>query len=342
MLYGPLLYGCTSLLYEGKPVGTPDAANFWRVIERHRVSALFSAPTAIRAIRREDENAQKVKEFDTSSLRTIFVAGERADTATLKWAEDAFDGKVPVRDHWWQTETGWPICGNIIGIDGPLPVQYGSSYTPLPGYDVNILDDENRVLPANTIGNIAVKLPLPPGTLLTLYNADDRFHKSYLEKIPGYYDTGDAGMKDAEGNVYIMSRTDDVMNVAGHRLSSGAMEEVLSDLPDVAEVAVIGVRDTFKGHLPLGLLVLNSKCTRSHKDILADAIAIVRERIGAVASFKQAVIVNKLPKTRSGKILRATMRSIANGEKYKLPATIEDVSVLEEVEKIIRSKEDVE
>jgi propionyl-CoA synthetase len=335
IIYGPLLHGCTSVLYEGKPVGTPDAANFWRVLARHKVSEFFAAPTAIRAIRREDEHGVLPKQFDLSSLRTIFLAGERADPATLRWSEEAFDNKVPVRDHWWQTETAWPICANLVGVDGPVPVKYGSSFTAVPGYNVQVLDDDNNPVPPGTIGNIAIKLPLPPGVLTSLYNAEQRFQEAYLEKIPGYYDTADAGFIDEDGYISIMSRTDDVINVAGHRLSSGAMEEVLSDHPEVAEVAVIGVRDELKGHLPLGLLVLNSNSSRNEEDVIKEVVAMVRQRIGAVAAFKHAEVVEKLPKTRSGKILRGTMRAIANGDAYKVPATIEDLAVLHDVEKII-------
>lgn len=334
-VYGPLLHGCTTVLYEGKPVGTPDASNYWRTIERHGINAMFTAPTAIRAVKRVDEKGELPKKFNISSLRTLFLAGERADPDSLKWAENALG--VPVRDHWWQTETGWPICANAVGLEGYIPVKYGSTFRPCPGYDVQILDDEHKQQAANKLGKIVIKLPLPPGALTTLYHNHERFEKSYLAEVPGYYDTGDAGFIDDDGYVYIMSRTDDVINVAGHRLSSGAMEEVISDHEDVAEVAVVGLKDELKGHIPLGLIVLNSKFVKSKEQILKDVVQMVRERIGPVASFKDAVIVDRLPKTRSGKVLRATLRAIANKDAYKMPATIEDPAVLEEVAAIIKN-----
>lgn len=332
-VYAPLLNGVTTVLYEGKPIGTPDAGNFWRVLERHGVNAMFTAPTAIRAIKRVDENGELAKQFDLSKFRTLFLAGERADPDSLKWAENSL--QRPVRDHWWQTETGWPITANVIGLEGYIPVKYGSAFRATPGYDIQVLDDEHKAVPAGKLGAIAIKLPLPPGVLGTLYNAPERFKKSYLDAIPGYYDTGDAGFIDEEGYVYIMARTDDVINVAGHRLSSGAMEEIISDHPDVAEVAVVGAKDEYKGHVPLGLMVLNSSFKKDVEQIKKEVVAMVRERIGPVASFKDALIVDRLPKTRSGKVLRATLRAIANGDEYKVPATIEDESVLKEVEKII-------
>jgi len=333
-VYGPLLLGCTSVIYEGKPVGTPDNSNFWRVIERHGVNTLFTAPTALRSIKRVDEEGKLAKDFNLSTLRSVFLAGERADPDSLKWAAGSLG--VPIRDHWWQTETGWPICSNLVGVDGFIPIKYGSTYTPCPGYDVQVLDDGHLPVKRNTMGNIAIKLPLPPGAMLTLHNNDARFHQSYLEAIPGYYDTGDAGYIDDEGYVFIMSRTDDVINVAGHRLSSGAMEEVISDHPDIAEVAVVGVSDALKGQTPLGLIVLNSHCTRTPEQITLDAVQMIRDRIGPVASFKHAVVVGRLPKTRSGKVQRGTMRAIANGMEYKVPATIEDPTALDEVAEVIK------
>ncbi len=335
MVYGPLIHGCTTVLYEGKPIGTPDASNFWRTIERHGVNAMFTAPTAIRAIKRVDEHGKLTESFNLKSLRTLFLAGERADPDSLKWAERSLN--VPVRDHWWQTETGWPICGNVVGAEGFIPVKYGSTFRPCVGYDVKIVDEQTHtVSKANTLGKIVVKLPLPPGALNTLYNNDARFIKSYLQDVPGYYDTGDAGYIDEDGYVYIMARTDDVINVAGHRLSSGQMEEVIADHPDVAEVAVVGKVDDFKGQIPLGLIVLNAKVDPNRKgDILKEVIHSVRERIGPVASFKDAVFVERLPKTRSGKVLRATLRAIANDDDYKVTATIEGPAVLTEIAQII-------
>jgi len=332
-VYGPLLMGCTTVLYEGKPVGTPDAANFWRVIERHKVNGLFTAPTALRAIKRLDEEGELVAGHDISSLKAVFLAGERADPDTLKWAEHAL--KVPIRDNWWQTETGWPICANLIALEGYKPIKYGSTYSPCPGFDVQVLDDAHEPVARNVLGNLAIKLPLPPGALLSLYNNPEGFQSSYMENIPGYYDTGDAGYIDEEGYVFVMSRTDDVLNVAGHRLSSGAMEEVIADHHDVAEVAVVGIKDTLKGQIPLGLLVLNSHCDRDEEEVTGEAIQMVRDRIGPVAAFKHAVVVERLPKTRSGKILRGTMRSIANGDAYKIPATCEDLTVLDSIKEVI-------
>ena len=330
------MHGCTTVLYEGKPVGTPDAANYWRTIERHRVNAMFTAPTAIRAVKRIDEKGTLPHSFDLSSLRGLFLAGERADPDSLKWAEQAL--QVPVRDHWWQTETGWPICANAVGLEGYLPVKYGSTFRPCPGYDVQIIDEVTHQSKArNELGKIVIKLPLPPGALTTLYHNHERFEKSYLSEVPGYYDTGDAGYVDDDGYVYIMSRTDDVINVAGHRLSSGAMEEVIADHEEVAEVAVVGLKDALKGHIPLGLIVLNAKIHKHKEEIVHEVIGMVRERIGPVASFKDAVIVDRLPKTRSGKVLRGTLRAIANGDSYKMPATIEDPVVLEEVAAIIQN-----
>ncbi len=328
IVYAPLLAGCTTVLFEGKPVGTPDAGTFWRVIAEHGVSALFTAPTAFRAIKREDPEGGFIGQYDLSRFRTLFLAGERADPATIEWAQQKL--QVPVIDHWWQTETGWPIAANPVGIE-LLPVKLGSPSVPMPGYDVQVLDEGGEPVPAGTLGAIAVKLPLPPGCLPTLWNADDRFVKSYLSRFPGYYETGDAGMLDEDGYLYIMARTDDVINVAGHRLSTGAMEEVLAGHPDVAECAVIGVSDAMKGQVPMGFLCLSKGCNRPHEEIVAECVARVREEIGPVAAFKQAVVVDRLPKTRSGKILRATMVKIADGEAFKVPATIDDPAILDEI-----------
>jgi propionyl-CoA synthetase len=328
IVYAPLLFGCTSILFEGKPVGTPDAGTFWRVIAEHKVKVLFTAPTAFRAIKRLDPTGELIRKYDLSSLQTLFLAGERADPATIEWAEAQLG--VPVIDHWWQTESGWVIAGNPMGIEH-LPVKHGSPTVPMPGYEIHILDDGGHPVPANTLGAIAVKLPLPPGTLPTLWQADDRFRKSYLDTFPGYYETGDAGMLDDDGYVYIMARTDDVINVAGHRLSTGAMEEILAGHPDVAECAVIGIADALKGQVPLGFVCLNGGCNRPHDEIVAECVRRVRDEIGPVAAFKLACVIDRLPKTRSGKILRATMVKIADGEKFKIPATIDDPAILDEI-----------
>jgi propionyl-CoA synthetase len=332
--YAPLIHGNTTIVFEGKPVGTPDAGTFWRVIRDHKVQTLFTAPTAFRAIKRDDPEGRLIGDYDISSLRTLFLAGERADPDTIQWAERHL--KIPVIDHWWQTETGYTIAGNPLGIEH-LPVKLGSPTVPLPGYDVQILDDAGHPVPPGTLGAIAVKLPLPPGTLPTLWNAEARFIKSYLSHFPGYYETGDAGMKDADGYLYIMARTDDVINVAGHRLSTGAMEEVLAGHPDVAECAVIGIADALKGQAPLGFLCLNKGCTRDHATIVKEVVARVRDMIGPVAAFKLAVVVDRLPKTRSGKILRGTMVKIADGEAFKMPATIDDPAILDEIRAALRT-----
>ena len=328
IVYAPLLTGCTSIVFEGKPVGTPDAGAFWRVIAEHGVKVLFTAPTAFRAIKREDPAGDLIRKYDLSGFRTLFLAGERADPPTIAWAETHLG--VPVIDHWWQTETGWAIAGNPIGIEH-LPVKPGSPTVAMPGYEIRVLDDAGQPVPAGTLGAIAIKLPLPPGMARTLWQADERFAKSYLETFPGYYETGDAGVIDADGYVSIMARTDDVINVAGHRLSTGAMEEVLAGHPDVAECAVIGVADQLKGQLPLGFVCLNAGCERPHDEIVGECVGRVRDRIGPVAAFKLALVVERLPKTRSGKILRATMVRIADGEDYKMPATIEDPAILDEI-----------
>ena len=326
--YGPLIHGNTTVVFEGKPVGTPDAGTFWRVISEHKVKSFFTAPTAFRAVKREDPKGEFVGKYDLSCLEQVYLAGERADPDTIVWAQDQLG--VPVIDHWWQTETGWSIAANPLGIEA-LPVKLGSPAVPMPGYDVQILNEGGHPMPPGELGAIAVKLPLPPGTLPNLWNAEDRFKKSYLTTFPGYYETGDAGMMDADGYLYIMARTDDVINVAGHRLSTGAMEEVLAGHPDVAECAVIGVADQLKGQMPLGFLCLNAGCNRPHADITAEVVKLVREKIGPVAAFKLACVVDRLPKTRSGKILRATMVSIADGTDWKMPATIDDPVILDEI-----------
>ena len=326
--YGPLINGNTTIVFEGKPVGTPDAGTFWRVIAEHGVKSFFTAPTAIRAVKREDSAGAYTENYDLSSLKALFLAGERADPDTIEWAQKTLD--VPVIDHWWQTETGWAIAANPMGIE-PLPVKIGSPSKAMPGYDVHILDEAGHELPAGSLGAIAIKLPLPPGTLATLWNAEDRFVKSYLSTFPGYYETGDAGMIDEDGYLYIMARTDDVINVAGHRLSTGGMEEVLAGHPDVAECAVIGVSDQLKGQMPVGFLCLNAGTNRDPAEVTAEVIKLVREKIGPVAAFKLAVVVDRLPKTRSGKILRGTMVSIADGKPFKMPATIDDPEILDEI-----------
>lgn len=327
--YAPLLLGATTIVFEGKPVGTPDAGTFWRVIQDHKVCSFFTAPTAFRAIKREDPAGELIKSYDVSSLRALYLAGERADPDTIIWAQNQLG--VPVVDHWWQTETGFSIAANPLGIE-ELETKLGSPTVPMPGYEVVILDGDGNPMPVGELGAIAIKLPLPPGTLPGLWNAEERFKTAYLETYPGYYETGDAGMVDEDGYLYIMARTDDVINVAGHRLSTGAMEEVLAAHPDVAECAVIGIADALKGQLPLGFLCLNSGVKRSHEDISKECVQLVREKIGPVAAFKQAIMVDRLPKTRSGKILRATMVHIANGTEWKMPATIDDPAILDEIE----------
>jgi propionyl-CoA synthetase len=334
IVYAPLLAGCTTILYEGKPVGTPDAGAFWRVISQHRVNALFTAPTAFRAIKREDPAGALVKDYDLASLRTLFLAGERCDPDTVHWAEEKL--RVPVIDHWWQTETGWPIVANCRGLT-PLPVKAGSASVPVPGYDVRVLDASGAQVPAGQIGNIVIRLPLPPGTLPTLWQNDEGYRESYLSRYPGYYLTGDAGFIDGDGYVWVMSRIDDVINVAGHRLSTGAMEEVLAGHPDVAECAVIGVADSLKGQLPLGLVVLKAGVSRPHAQLLQELVDRVREHIGAVAAFRHVAIVARLPKTRSGKVLRSTMRAIADSSEYTVPPTIDDPRTLEEIAVALRA-----
>ena len=328
IVYGPLMHGNTTILYEGKPVGTPDAGAFWRVISEHRVAALFTAPTAFRAIRRDDPEGDLVRKYPRQDFRTLFLAGERADPETLKWAETQLG--VPVIDNWWQTETGWPVAVNPVGL-GLMPVKHGSPARPMPGYDVQVLDDAGHAVGAGTLGNVVIKLPMPPGCLPTLWNADERFRKAYLEEFPGYYKTADAGYLDEDGYLFIMSRTDDIINCAGHRLSTGAIEEVCARHPDVAECAVIGVADPIKGQVPCGFLVLKANATRATGDIERDVVGLVRDQIGPVAAFKMVLCVKRLPKTRSGKILRGTMQKIADREPWKMPATIDDPVILDEI-----------
>jgi len=332
IVYAPLLHGCTTILFEGKPVGTPDAGTFWRVISEHGVAALFTAPTAFRAIKKEDPQGEFIRKYDLSGFRTLFLAGERADPDTIVWAEEKL--QVPVIDHWWQTETGWPIAANPVGL-GMLPVKHGSPSVAMPGYDIRVLDDNGKEVPDGEIGAICVKLPLPPGCLPTLWEAHDRFRKSYLEQFPGYYQTADAGYRDADGYLYVMARTDDIINVAGHRLSTGAMEEVLTSHPDVAECAVIGIADPMKGQVPAGFLVLSAGVKRSPAEVERECIDLVRKQIGPVASFRLAMTVPRLPKTRSGKILRGTMRKIADGEPWRMPATIDDPAILDEITQVL-------
>ena len=328
IVYAPLLRGCTTILYEGKPVGTPDPGAFWRVASQHGVSALFTAPTAFRAIKKEDPQGAHIGKYDLSRFRTLFLAGERCDPDTLLWARERL--QVPVIDHWWQTETGWPMAANCVGL-GMLPVKPGSPTKAVPGYDVRVLSEDNQEMPAGQIGSIAVRLPLPPGSLPTLWNNDAGFEASYLARHPGHYLTGDAGYQDADGYLYIMSRVDDIINVAGHRLSTGAMEEVLAAHPDIAECAVVGVADEIKGEIPVGFAVTKAGVTRAEAEITRELVEMVRERIGPVASFKVVTLVKRLPKTRSGKILRGTVKRIADGVDYTVPATIDDPVILEEI-----------
>ncbi|MGO4447701.1 propionyl-CoA synthetase [Phyllobacterium sp. TAF24] len=333
--YAPLFIGATSVLFEGKPVGTPDAGTFWRVISDHKVKVLFTAPTAFRAIKKEDPKGEFIGKYDLSSLKYLFLAGERADTDTIKWAEEKLG--VPVIDHWWQTESGWPMAANPAGL-GMLPVKYGSPTVPMPGYDVQVLDDAGHPVKRGELGNIVVKLPLPPACLPTLWKADQRFRDAYMAEFPGYYKTADAGIIDEDGYIYIMSRTDDIINVAGHRLSTGSMEEVLSSHPDVAECAVIGIADHLKGQVPCGFIVLKSGVTRAAEDIEKDCVALIRDRIGPVAAFKITVTAKRLPKTRSGKILRGTMQKIADQEPWNMPATIDDPAILDEIKAVLNAR----
>jgi len=336
IVYAPLLLGCTTVMYEGKPVGTPDAGAFWRVIDEHDVRVFFTAPTAFRAIKREDPDGRLIRARNLAHFRALFLAGERADPPTVAWAEEHL--RVPVIDHWWQTETGWPIAANCLGIER-LPVKHGSATRAVPGWDVRALDaapaETPRELAVGEIGALAIKLPLPPGALTTLWQADDRFLQSYMSGFRGFYETADAGFIDADGYIHVMTRTDDIINVAAHRLSTGEIEEVLAAHPDVAECAVIGVADALKGQVPLGFLVLKAGVNRPPDEVEREAIELVRERVGPVASFKAALVVVGLPKTRSGKILRSTMRKVADGEEYSLPATIDDPGILGEIEAVL-------
>ncbi len=334
IVYAPLFNRNTTILFEGKPVGTPDPGVFWRIISEHKVKVLFTAPTAFRAIRKEDPTGSFLDKADISCLDTLFLAGERTDPDTLQWASEKLG--VPVIDHWWQTETGWPICSNCLGIE-TLPIKQGSPARPVPGWQMDVLDDQGGPIDTGDIGSLVVKLPLPPGTFSSLWNARQRHFDSYLKRFPGYYETGDAGYIDDDGYVYVMSRTDDVINVAGHRLSTGAIEEVLASHPDVAECAVMGVKDALKGELPLGSLVLSAGVDRENEQIVREAISLVREKIGPVAAFKLAVIVKRLPKTRSGKILRGTMKKIADGDEWKMPATIDDPAILDEITESLKN-----
>ena len=335
IVYAPLLHGATTIFYEGKPVGTPDAGAFWRVISEHKVKAMFTAPTAFRAIKKEDPNGTFFAKYDLSNFKALFLAGERADPNTIHWAEDLL--KVPVIDHWWQTETAWAIAGNCVGL-GAMPIKYGSPTFAMPGYDLRVLNESNEEVPRGQTGALSIRLPLPPGNLPTLWNNDTGFVNSYLTEFPGYYKTADAGYIDEDGYVFVMARTDDIINVAGHRLSTGAMEEVVSNHPDVAECAVIGIADGLKGQVPAGFVLLKAGVDRDIREIEKEIVALVRDQIGPVAAFKTVLTVNRLPKTRSGKILRGTMRKIADGEAYKMPATIDDPAILSEITVALRAK----
>jgi propionyl-CoA synthetase len=335
IVYAPLLFGATTIMYEGKPVGTPDAGTFWRIISEYKVAALFTAPTAFRAIKKEDPEGKHIGKYDLKNFRTLFLAGERADPDTVKWAEEKLG--VPVIDHWWQTETGWSIAANPVGL-GMLPVKHGSPTVPMPGYDVRVLDEAGNEVKRGQLGAICVKLPLPPSCLPTLWNADERFRNAYLSRFPGYYETADAGYMDEDGYLFIMSRTDDIINVAGHRLSTGAMEEILASHPNVAECAVLGIADQLKGQIPLGFIVLKSGVNRPSESIEKECVSLVREKIGAVASLKTVITIPRLPKTRSGKILRGTIRKIADKEDWKMPATIDDPAILTEITAAMQSR----
>jgi propionyl-CoA synthetase len=334
IVYAPLFHRNTTVMFEGKPVGTPDAGTFWRIIEQHKVNVLFTAPTAFRAIKKEDPDGELIRKYDLSGFRLLFLAGERCDPDTLHWAEQQLN--VPVIDHWWQTETGWSICANCMGIER-LPVKPGSPAKPVPGMDLQCLDESGKPVAPGDIGALVIKLPLPPGTFPNLWNASERYVEKYLSEFPGFYSTADAGYIDDDGYAFVMSRTDDIINVAGHRLSTGAMEEVLAEHGDVAECAVFGVADQLKGQLPIGLLVLKAGVTRAEEEIVSDVVKMVRDKIGQVAAFKTAVVVKRLPKTRSGKILRGTMQKIADNETYKMPATIDDPAILAEIEASLRT-----
>ena len=335
IVYAPLIYGCSSILYEGKPVGTPDAGAFWRVISEYHCATLFTAPTAFRAIKKEDPQGKFVAQYDLKHFRALFLAGERADPDTVTWAQNLLG--VPVIDHWWQTETGWAIAGNPLGL-GLLPAKPGAAGVPMPGYDLRIVDEQCKEVPANTMGSIVVKLPLPPSCLPTLWQQDERFKESYLTEFPGHYKTADAGFKDDDGLVYVMGRTDDIINVAGHRLSTGGMEEVLAAHQDVAECAVVGIADALKGEVPAGFVVLKAGVNRPAAEIEQECCGLIREKIGPVASFKLAIVVARLPKTRSGKILRGTMKKIADGEPWTMPATIDDPAILDEIGAVLKGR----
>mmetsp|Transcript_13671 Transcript_13671/g.6768 ORF Transcript_13671/g.6768 Transcript_13671/m.6768 type:complete len:638 (-) Transcript_13671:793-2706(-) len=328
IIYAPLFKGCTTIIFEGKPIGTPDAGVFWRIISEHKIKTMFTAPTALRAIKREDPNGELIKNYDLSNFKTLFLAGERLDPDTLRWAENKL--KLPVIDHWWQTETGWGIAANCMGLHH-FPVKEGSPTKPAPGWNLQVVDSNCKQIKPGDIGALVVKLPLPPGALITLWNNDERFIESYMDEFPGYYKTADAGFIDEDGYAFVMSRTDDIINVAGHRLSTGAMEEVLADHPDVAECAVLGVEDKLKGQIPVGFLVLSAGVTTDNDKIVKDVVQMVRDRIGPVAAFKTATVVKRLPKTRSGKILRGTIQKIADNKEYRMPATIDDPTVLDEI-----------
>ncbi len=335
IIYGPLFHGNTSIMYEGKPIGTPDAGAFWRVISQHKAAAFFTAPTAFRAIKKEDPDGTFIRKYDLSNFRTLFLAGERADPPTVEWAEKHLER--PVIDHWWQTETGWCIAGNPVGF-GALPVKHGSPTVAMPGYQVDIVDEASKPVPAGKMGSIVIKLPLPPGCLPTLWQQDDRCKEAYFAEFPGYYKTSDAGYKDEDGYLFVMGRTDDIINVAGHRLSTGGMEEILASHPDVAECAVLGIKDAVKGEIPCGLIVLKAGVSKSPSDVERDVVALVREKLGPVAAFKLAVTVGRLPKTRSGKILRGTIKKIADGDPWTMPATIEDPKALDEIKSALQGR----
>jgi propionyl-CoA synthetase len=335
IVYAPLLFGATTLMYEGKPVGTPDAGAFWRIISDYKVAALFTAPTAFRAIKKEDPNGELIGKYDLSHFRTLFLAGERADPDTVKWAETKLG--VPVVDHWWQTETGWAIAANPVGL-GMLPVKHGSPTVPMPGFDVRVLDEAGHEVKRGQLGAICIKLPLPPSCLPTLWNADERFRNAYLKTFPGYYESADAGYMDEDGYLFIMARTDDIINVAGHRLSTGGMEEVLASHPNVAECAVLGIADELKGQIPLGFVVLKAGVNREAAAIEKECVVLVREKIGAVAALRTVIVINRLPKTRSGKILRSTIRKMADKEEFKVPATIDDPMILTEIAAAMKAK----
>ena len=334
IVYAPLIHGCTTVLYEGKPVRTPDAGSFWRVISEHQVNTFFTAPTAFRAVKKEDPYAKLKEKYDISCLRTLFLAGERLDPPTYEWLTGILN--IPVIDHWWQTESGWPMCSNMMGLD-PYPVKMGSPTFPVPGYNVKVLDDEGNSCQSGETGNIVVKLPLPPSCLPTLWNDDKRFRDSYLSKYPGYYLTGDGGIIDEDGYVFVMGRVDDVINVAGHRLSTGQMEELIASHPAVAECAVVGIDDELRGQVPVGFAVLKDGTKISQDQLEQEMVGIIRKEIGAVACFKQSVIVSRLPKTRSGKILRKTIRQLAKGEKVPAPPTIDDPAILGEICQVLES-----